>query len=128
MYQISGRAVFQSRFASSHLMAPEDVRGPLGPISMFQHSPAVISSQHVSLSRKGNTRLAPPWACPPPRSPPGWAADLGGNELPQSGLKDGWCYPGVKPGSVTTSCLLASNFAVYFPSEQKLAALGACLG
>lgn len=30
MYQLSGRAAFQSRCASSRLMAPEDVSGPLG--------------------------------------------------------------------------------------------------
>lgn len=50
-------------------MAPEDVSGPLGLISAWQRSPAVKSSRCVSLSRRGNARLALPWACLLLRSP-----------------------------------------------------------
>lgn len=82
------QAVFQSHFASSQLMAPEDVCGPLGHILALQHSSAMKPSQCVSLSGRGNVRLALLWACLLPWSPSGWDAGLRGSEMPQTNLKD----------------------------------------
>lgn len=69
-------------------MAPEDVSGPLEPISALQRSPAVKSSRCMSLSESRNAVLALLWAYPLPWSALGWDADLRGNELAQHGLKD----------------------------------------